>query len=80
MNDLDTLKRIAGINEDQQTMKVKVVNSGYKTDMGIKDAVILGQELDMNMKPILKLRIKDINLGDPVYANFRNGEWIVDMD
>jgi len=80
MNDLDTLKRIAGINEDQQTMKVKVVNSGYKTDMGIKDAVILGQELDMNMKPILKLRIKDINLGDPVYADFRNGEWIVDMD
>ena len=80
MNDLDTLKRIAGINEDQQTMKVKVVNSGYKTYMGIKDAVILGQELDMNMKPILKLRIKDINLGDPVYANFRNGEWIVDMD
>lgn len=80
MNDLDTLKRNAGINEDQQTMKVKVVNSGYKTDMGIKDAVILGQELDMNMKPILKLRIKDINLGDPVYADFRNGEWIVDMD
>lgn len=80
MNELDLLKRNAGITEEQQTMKVKVINSGFKTDMGIKDAVILGQELDMNMNPILKLRIKDINLGDPVYADFRNGEWIVDMD
>jgi hypothetical protein len=32
------------------------------------------------MKPILKVRIKDFNMGDPVVADFRNGMWTVDMD
>ena len=61
-------------------MDVKVINSGYGTDMGMMDAQIISQELDQNMKPILKVRIDDVNMGDPVIAEFRNGVWTVDMD
>ena len=69
------------VAEDEgQTVKVRVMNSGYGTDQGMKDAKIIGQELDMNMKPILKVTIKDVNLGDPVVAEFRDGGWVVDMD
>ena len=46
----------------------------------MKDAKIIGQELDLNMKPILKVAIKDVNMGDPVVAEFRSGGWVVDMD
>jgi hypothetical protein len=81
MDELDLLKRNAGINEDApQMVQVKVINSGYGTEMGMKDAEIISQELDQNMKPILKVRIKDFNMGDPVVADFRNGMWTVDMD
>jgi len=81
MNELDLLKKNAGIKEDApQTLDVKVINSGYGTDMGMKSAEILSQELDQNMKPILKVRITDVNMGDPVIAEFRNGMWTVDMD
>ena len=81
MNELDLLKQNAGIKEDSpQTVDVKVINSGYGTDMGMKSAEILSQELDQNMQPILKVRIKDVNMGDPVVAEFRNGMWTVDMD
>ena len=81
MNELDLLKRNAGINEEAPKMvQVKVINSGYGTDMGMKDAEIISQELDQNMKPILKVRIADFNMGDPVVADFRNGMWTVDMD
>ena len=34
MSVLDELKQLAGINEEPQTMKIKVINSGYGTDMG----------------------------------------------
>jgi len=81
MNELDLLKRNAGISEDApQMVQVKVINSGYGTDRGMMDAEIISQELDGNMKPILKVRIKDVNMGDPVIAEFRNGMWTVDMD
>ena len=80
MSELDVLKRNAGINEEAQMIQVKVINSGYGTDMGMKDAEIISQELDGNMKPILKVRIKDFNLGDPVIAEWRNNMWTVDMD
>tara|TARA_B100001057_G_scaffold462237_1_gene515003 strand:- start:480 stop:737 length:258 start_codon:yes stop_codon:yes gene_type:complete len=80
MSELDVLKRNAGINEEAQMIQVKVINSGYGTDMGMKDAEIISQELDSNMKPILKVRIKDFNLGDPVIAEWRNDMWTVDMD
>ena len=80
MSVLDELKHLAGINEEAQMIHVKVINSGYGTDMGMKDAEIISQELDGNMKPILKVRIKDVNMGDPVVAEFRNGMWTVDMD
>jgi len=81
MNELDLLKRNAGISEDAlQMIQVKVINSGYGTDMGMKDAQIISQELDQRMMPILKVRIKDVNMGDPVVADFRNGGWVVDMD
>ena len=81
MNELDLLKKNAGIKEDApQTVDVKVINSGYGTDMGMMDAQIISQELDQNMKPILKVRIDDVNMGDPVIAEFRNGVWTVDMD
>lgn len=86
MNELDLLKRNAGIPEESvtedapQMIQVKVINSGYGTDMGMKDAEIIGQELDQRMMPILKVRIKDVNMGDPVVADFRNGSWVVDMD
>ena len=50
------------------------------TGMGMKDAEIISQELDGNMQPILKVRIKDVNMGDPVVAEFRSGGWVVDMD
>ena len=81
MNELDLLKRNAGINEDApQMIQVKVINSGYGTDRGMMDAEIISQELDHRMMPILKVRIKDVNMGDPVVADFRNGGWVVDMD
>jgi hypothetical protein len=69
------------VAEDEgKTIKVKVINSGYGTEMGMKDAQIISQELDQRMMPILKVRIKDVNMGDPVVADFRNGGWVVDMD
>ena len=80
MSELDELKQLAGINEEAQMIQVKVINSGYGTDMGMKDAEIISQELDSNMKPILKVRIKDFNMGDPVIAEWRNDMWTVDMD
>tara|TARA_B100000941_G_scaffold288904_1_gene266778 strand:+ start:1100 stop:1342 length:243 start_codon:yes stop_codon:yes gene_type:complete len=80
MSELDTLKKNAGLNEDPQMMKIKVINSGFKTDMGYKDAMIVGQELDFMMRPILKVKIKDVNMGDPVVADWKGDEWVVDMD
>jgi hypothetical protein len=81
MNELDLLKRNAGVTEDApQMIQVKVINSGYGTEMGMKDAQIISQELDQRMMPILKVKIKDVNMGDPVIADFRNGGWVVDMD
>ena len=80
MSELDTLKKNAGLNEDPQMMKIKVINSGFKTDMGYKDAMIVGQELDFMMRPILKVKIKDVNMGDPVVADWKGNEWVVDMD
>jgi|TARA_B100001057_G_C22806446_1_gene933639 hypothetical protein len=81
MNELDLLKRNAGISEDApQMVQVKVINSGYGTDRGMMDAEIISQELDGNMQPILKVRIKDVNMGDPVIAEWRNNMWTVDMD
>lgn len=78
---LSALYNEPAVAEDEgKTIKVKVMNSGYGTDMGMKDAQLIGQELDHNMKPILKVKIKDINMGDPVVAEFRNGGWVVDMD
>jgi len=44
------------------------------------DAEIISQELDFRMMPILKVRIKDVNMGDPVVAEFKDGGWVVDMD
>jgi len=81
MNELDILKRNAGVNEEAPNMiKVRVINSGYRTDMGMKDAEIISQELDQRMMPILKVRIEDVNMGDPVVADFKDGGWVVDMD
>ena len=80
MNELDILKRNAGINEDSHMIKVRVINSGYGTDRGMMDAEIISQELDFRMMPILKVRIKDVNMGDPVVAEFKDGGWVVDMD
>ena len=60
--------------------KIKVINSGYRTDMGMKDAMIVSQELDFMMRPILKVKIKDVNMGDPVVAEWKGDEWVVDMD
>ena len=81
MRELDVLKRNAGINEEAPNMiKVRVINSGYKTDRGMMDAEIISQELDFRMMPILKVRIKDVNMGDPVVAEFKDGGWVVDMD
>jgi hypothetical protein len=77
---LSEVEESKNINEDSKMIKVKVINSGYGTDMGIKDAEIISQELDGNMKPILKVRIKDVNMGDPVIAEWRNDMWTVDMD
>ena len=71
----------ATIQEEQPKMiKVKVINSGFKTDMGMKDAEIIGQEFDFMMRPVLRLRIKDINMGDPVIADWKGDQWVVDMD
>lgn len=80
MSELDNLKKNAGLNEDPQMMKIKVINSGFKTDMGYKDAMIVSQELDFMMRPILKVKIKDVNMGDPVVADWKGDEWVVDMD
>ena len=71
----------ATIQEEQPKMiKVKVINSGFKTDMGMKDAEIIGQEFDFMMRPVLRLRIKDVNMGDPVIADWKGDQWVVDMD
>ena len=80
MNELDLLKRNAGISEDSQMIQVRVINSGFGSDIGMMDAQIIGQELDHRMMPILKVKIKDVNMGDPVVADFRDGGWVVDMD
>ena len=80
-NQLTDIKKLAGIEEDAtQTVDVKVINSGYGTEMGMKSAEIISQELNNNMQPILKVRIEDLNMGDPVVAEFRSGSWVVDMD
>jgi len=80
-NQLTDIKKLAGIEEDAtQTVDVKVINSGYGTEMGMKSAEIISQELNNNMQPVLKVRIEDLNMGDPVVAEFRNGSWVVDMD
>ena len=80
MNELDLLKRNAGISEDSQMIQVRVINSGFGSDRGMMDAQIISQELDHRMMPTLKVRIKDVNMGDPVVADFRDGGWVVDMD
>ena len=80
MSELQNLKKNAGLNEDPQMMKIKVINSGYRTDKGMKDAMIVSQELDFMMRPILKVKIKDVNMGDPVVAEWKGDEWVVDMD
>ena len=80
MNELDLLKQNAGISEDSQMIQVRVINSGFGSDIGMMDAQIIGQELDHRMMPILKVKIKDVNMGDPVVADFRDGGWVVDMD
>ena len=80
MNELDLLKRNAGISEDSQMIQVRVINSGFGSDRGMMDAQIISQELDHRMMPILKVAIKDVNMGDPVVAEFRSGGWVVDMD
>jgi|TARA_Y100000389_G_C17233270_1_gene399242 hypothetical protein len=80
MNELDLLKRNAGISEDSQMIQVRVINSGFGSDRGMMDAQIISQELDHRMMPILKVKIKDVNMGDPVVADFRDGGWVVDMD
>mgnify|MGYP000850903706 CR=1 FL=1 len=77
------------VAEDEgKTVKVRVINSGHGrdkegnliSDQGMMDAQLIGQELDHNMSPILKVKIKDVNMGDPVVAEFRNNGWVVDMD
>ena len=80
MDELNLLKRNAGISEDSQMIQVRVINSGFGSDRGMMDAQIISQELDHRMMPILKVRIKDVNMGDPVVADFRDGGWVVDMD
>ena len=80
MNELDLLKRNAGISEDSQMIQVRVINRGFGSDRGMMDAQIISQELDHRMMPILKVKIKDVNMGDPVVADFRDGGWVVDMD
>ena len=77
---LSEIDESKNINEDSKMIKVRVINSGYRTDMGIKDAEIISQELDQRMMPILKVRIEDVNMGDPVVADFKDGGWVVDMD
>jgi hypothetical protein len=81
VDDHQTLRKLAGLQEEAPNMiKVRVINSGYKTDRGMMDAEIISQELDQRMMPILKVRIKDVNMGDPVVAEFKDGGWVVDMD
>tara|TARA_A100001388_G_C28521509_1_gene381223 strand:- start:116 stop:361 length:246 start_codon:yes stop_codon:yes gene_type:complete len=81
MSDLDILKRNAGIvKEEPETMKIKVINSGYGTDMGYKEATVIGPELGFGNMPVLRVTIKDVNMGDPVIADWKDGEWVVDMD
>ena len=77
---LSEIDESKNINEDSKMIKVKVINSGYRTDMGMKDAEIISQELDFRGMPILKVRIEDVNMGDPVVADFKDGGWVVDMD
>jgi hypothetical protein len=48
MNELDLLKRNAGISEDSQMIQVRVINSGFGSDRGMMDAQIISQELDHN--------------------------------
>ena len=81
MSDLENLKRNAGIvKEEPETMKIKVINSGYGTDMGYKEAIVIGQELGFGNRPVLRVKIKDVNMGDPVIADWKGDEWVVDMD
>ena len=81
MSDLENLKRNAGIvKEEPETMKIKVINSGYGTDMGYKEAIVIGQELGFGNRPVLRVKIKDVNAGSPVIADWKGDEWVVDMD
>ena len=66
---LSEIDESKNINEDSKMIKVRVINSGYRTDMGIKDAEIISQELDQRMMPILKVRIKDVNMGCLLYTS-----------
>ncbi len=77
---LSEVEESKNINEEAQMIKVRVINSGYRTDMGMKDAEIVSHELDFRGFPILKVKIKDVNMGDPVVADFKDGGWVVDMD
>ena len=58
MNELDLLKRNAGISEDSQMIQVRVINSGFGSDRGMMDAQIISQELDHRMMPFSKLELK----------------------
>ena len=77
---LSEVEESKNINADSKMIKVRVINSGYRTDMGMKDAEIVSHELDFRGFPILKVKIKDVNMGDPVVADFKDGGWVVDMD
>ena len=81
MSELDILKRNAGIvKEEHETMKIKVINSGYGTDMGYKEAIVIGTELGFGNRPVLRVKIEDVNMGDPDIADWKGDEWVVDMD
>ena len=77
---LSEVEESKNVNEDSKTMKIKVINSGYGTDMGYKEATVIGPELGFNNMPVLRVIIKDVNMGDPVIAEWKGGEWVVDMD
>ena len=77
---LSEVEESKNVNEDSKTMKIKVINSGYGTNMGYKEATVIGPELGFNNMPVLRVIIKDVNMGDPVIAEWKGGEWVVDMD
>jgi hypothetical protein len=77
---LSEVEESKNVNEDSKTMKIKVINSGYGTDMGYKEATVIVPELGFNNMPVLRVIIKDVNMGDPVIAEWKGGEWVVDMD